>query len=159
MGHCWNYVCIVYSVTAIMVAVLEAGSEHPLARAVLDYAYHYLVLGGSFASVENPGFQLGKEILRFESSTGGSCIVCAVSDPLKREAAIVVEGVKQMGIRTLMMTGDNWTTATAVAKKLGIKECMRQRASKGGMGPHQWGHHRKRVAACLTMDLTTFYLT
>ncbi|EFJ19166.1 hypothetical protein SELMODRAFT_419325 [Selaginella moellendorffii] len=46
MGHCWNYVCIVYSVTAIMVAVLEAGSEHPLARAVLDYAYHHLVLGG-----------------------------------------------------------------------------------------------------------------
>ncbi|XP_024540511.1 copper-transporting ATPase RAN1 [Selaginella moellendorffii] len=161
-------------------AAAEAGSEHPLARAVLDYAYHHLVFGGVPSTPKSPSrtrdFSWVKKCSDFKAlpGQGVSCIVegqivlvgntklvteqgipipqqaanylreveerartgvlvtvghdlrgiLAVSDPLKREAAIVVEGLNQMGIRTLMVTGDNWTTARAVSKEVGIKECM-----------------------------------
>ena len=42
-----------------------------------------------------------------------------VTDPLKREAAVVIEGLKKMGIYPVMVTGDNWRTALAVAKEVG----------------------------------------
>lgn len=41
-----------------------------------------------------------------------------VADPLKREAAVVVEGLVKMGVRPVMVTGDNWRTARAVAKEV-----------------------------------------
>lgn len=44
--------------------------------------------------------------------------VVGVADPLKREAAVVVEGLKKMGVVPIMVTGDNWRTARAVAKEV-----------------------------------------
>ena len=44
--------------------------------------------------------------------------VLGIADPLKREAAVVVEGLGKMGIRPIMVTGDNWRTAKAVAKEV-----------------------------------------
>lgn len=41
-----------------------------------------------------------------------------VADPLKREAAVVVEGLFKMGVRSIMVTGDNWRTAQAVANEV-----------------------------------------
>ncbi|CAN6457303.1 unnamed protein product [Victoria cruziana] len=46
--------------------------------------------------------------------------VLVVSDPLKREAAIVIEGLKKMGIVPVMLTGDNLRTADSIAKEVGI---------------------------------------
>ena len=46
--------------------------------------------------------------------------VLGLSDPLKREASVVIEGLQKMGIRPVMVTGDNWRTAQAVAKEVGI---------------------------------------
>jgi Cu+-exporting ATPase len=40
-----------------------------------------------------------------------------ITDPLKREAAVVVEGLKKLGVHPVMLTGDNWRTAQAVAKE------------------------------------------
>nr|AYW01703.1 HMA7 protein [Morus alba] len=48
--------------------------------------------------------------------------VLGVADPLKREAAVVVEGLSKMGVRPVMVTGDNWRTARAVAKGVGIHD-------------------------------------
>jgi len=48
--------------------------------------------------------------------------VLGVADPLKREAAVVVEGLGKMGVTTVMVTGDNWRTARAVAKEVGIQD-------------------------------------
>jgi len=45
-----------------------------------------------------------------------------VTDPLKREAAVVVEGLKKLGVHPVMLTGDNWRTAQAVAKEVGIED-------------------------------------
>ena len=41
-----------------------------------------------------------------------------ITDPLKREAAVVVEGLKKLGVHPVMLTGDNWRTAQAVAKEV-----------------------------------------
>jgi len=46
--------------------------------------------------------------------------VMGIADPLKREAALVVEGLLGMGVRPIMVTGDNWRTARAVAKEVRI---------------------------------------
>ncbi|KAI5071466.1 hypothetical protein GOP47_0013717 [Adiantum capillus-veneris] len=46
--------------------------------------------------------------------------VFGIADPLKLEAAVVVEALKRMGISSIMVTGDNWRTARAIAKEVGI---------------------------------------
>ncbi|CAM8889216.1 unnamed protein product [Rhodiola kirilowii] len=44
----------------------------------------------------------------------------AVTDPVKPEAARVVAYLHSMGISTVMLTGDNWATAQAIGKEVGI---------------------------------------
>lgn len=44
--------------------------------------------------------------------------VLGIADPLKREAAVVIEGLNKMGVKPVMVTGDNWRTARAVAKEV-----------------------------------------
>lgn len=46
--------------------------------------------------------------------------VLGVADPLKREAAVVIEGLEKMGIQPVIVTGDNWRTARAVAREVCI---------------------------------------
>lgn len=46
--------------------------------------------------------------------------VVAVADPVKSSAAEVVAALKRSGLQVVMVTGDNRTTAAAVAGKLGI---------------------------------------
>jgi Cu+-exporting ATPase len=48
--------------------------------------------------------------------------VFAIADPIKKTTAEAVRALKAEGVRLVMMTGDNSTTAQAVAKKLGIDE-------------------------------------
>ncbi len=45
-----------------------------------------------------------------------------VSDPIKSTTAEALAGLKALGIRTVMATGDSVTTATAIGKTLGIDE-------------------------------------
>ncbi|NQW82563.1 MAG: HAD-IC family P-type ATPase, partial [Alcaligenaceae bacterium] len=46
----------------------------------------------------------------------------AVADPLKPSARAAIDALKQLGLRTVMITGDNKHTARAVAQQLGITE-------------------------------------
>ncbi|XP_027358796.1 copper-transporting ATPase RAN1-like isoform X2 [Abrus precatorius] len=48
--------------------------------------------------------------------------VLGVADPLKREASVVIEGLQKMGVTPVMVTGDNWRTARAVSKEVGIQD-------------------------------------
>ncbi|MCX7854956.1 MAG: heavy metal translocating P-type ATPase [Anaerolineae bacterium] len=48
--------------------------------------------------------------------------VLAVADPLKEDAALAVEELHRLGLRTAMITGDNRRTAEAVARRVGIDE-------------------------------------
>ena len=53
---------------------------------------------------------------------GAPAALLAVADRIKPEAAQIVAALKAAGLRVAMLTGDNATTAQAVAGKLGIAE-------------------------------------
>ena len=46
----------------------------------------------------------------------------AVSDPIKESTAEAVKSLHDLGLRIIMLTGDNEKTAETVANKLGIDE-------------------------------------
>ncbi|MEW6569750.1 MAG: heavy metal translocating P-type ATPase [Nitrospirota bacterium] len=48
----------------------------------------------------------------------------AIADTLKDDAVEAIRRMKEKGLETIMMTGDNWRTAQAVAAKVGIQEVM-----------------------------------
>ena len=48
--------------------------------------------------------------------------VIAIADPIKATTQAALDTLRSDGIRIVMLTGDNKTTAEAVARKLGIKE-------------------------------------
>jgi Cu+-exporting ATPase len=142
-----------------LAASVERGSEHPLARAILDAALERgLALSevGDFASPSGKGatgtvearkIALGNAILMRELNiatddldgaaerarrNGATAItvaidgraagVIAIADPIKSSAQAALRALRQDGLRIVMLTGDNITTANAVAKILGIDE-------------------------------------
>ena len=58
----------------------------------------------------------------FVAIDGRAAGVLAVSDPIKQTTAGAIEHLHQLGIKVIMLTGDNERTARAVAQKLGIDE-------------------------------------
>jgi Cu+-exporting ATPase len=58
----------------------------------------------------------------FAAIDGKAAGVIAVADPIKSTTAGAVAALKEAGIRVVMLTGDNTTTAKAVAVQLGITE-------------------------------------
>jgi Cu+-exporting ATPase len=140
-------------------AAIEAGSEHPLAQAILLAAEQRgiaLPKVQSFASVTGQGVKgrlEGKQVLfgnqrllqgvgidvaplasraealRKDGQTvmflviGGRLAgLLAVADPIKPTAAEAIAKLHALGLKLVMATGDNETTAKAVAAKLGIDE-------------------------------------
>ena len=57
--------------------------------------------------------------LAIDHKPGG---VIAIADPIKATTQAALETLRNNGLRIVMLTGDNKTTAEAVARKLGIKE-------------------------------------
>ena len=58
----------------------------------------------------------------FVAIDGKAAGVIAIADPIKRTAAAALQVLRDEGIRVVMLTGDNRTTAQAVARRLGITE-------------------------------------
>jgi len=92
-----------------------------------------LVLGsGKFQAeqgIDTSALDAEAEALRADGATaifaaidGRAAGVFAIADPIKPTTAEAVRALKAEGIRLVMMTGDNRTTALAVARKLGIDE-------------------------------------
>jgi Cu+-exporting ATPase len=50
--------------------------------------------------------------------------VMGVADTIKAHSSEVITGLREMNIKSVMLTGDNETTAKAIAKKLGIKKVI-----------------------------------
>ena len=133
-----------------MAASVESASEHPIARAVVEEAKSRnlpLVDPGDFSStaghgaaatVEGRAVRVGKpswldvsaeatQELEAEGKTviavevdGKVSGLLALRDDLKPDAAKTVTALEQRGVEVWMITGDNETTARAIANEAGI---------------------------------------
>jgi Cu+-exporting ATPase len=92
-----------------------------------------LVLGnaGFLRELDIPAIELehDAERLRQEGATaiflgvgGELAAVIAIADPIKPTAPEALKALSHEGVRVVMLTGDNKTTARAVARRLGITE-------------------------------------
>ncbi len=92
-----------------------------------------LVIGNrrimSDAGIDTAALEGSADELRSEGATaifvaidGKAAGVVAIADPVKATTPAAIAALKEAGIRVVMLTGDNATTAKAVAQKLGISE-------------------------------------
>ncbi len=58
----------------------------------------------------------------FAAVDGCTAGLLGIADPVKPEAAQAVSDLRREGLRVVMLTGDNETTASAVARQVGISE-------------------------------------
>jgi Cu+-exporting ATPase len=96
---------------------------------------HRLVIGNrrvlSEAGIDPEPLEREAEPLRQEGATAifvavdqKPAGVLAIADPIKATTPAAIEALKAAGIRVVMLTGDNATTANAVARRLGIDEVV-----------------------------------
>ena len=136
----------------MMAAALEAKSEHPFAKAILEYCKDIPIpeaedfetlpgrgvtatvgavryYGGNRRLMEELGLSVpeleelsaqGKTPLYFASEDGLYLGAIAAADVLKQDSSAAVEALERMGLRVVMLTGDNKGTAAAVAQQAGI---------------------------------------
>ena len=141
----------------MMAASLEAGSEHPLAEAVIESARSRslkLLPVSGFAALTGRGISgevdgchilLGNRKLMADNGitveavaeqadgfAGNGCTpvflavdkslagLIAVADPVRNDSIEAINRLHLMGIRVIMLTGDNEATAAAVARQTGI---------------------------------------
>jgi P-type Cu+ transporter len=151
-----------------LAAAVERGSEHPLARAVVEAAdgrglptsevvdfASWSGLGvtgrveiddaGCDVAVGSPRFLASRgaepcpvlEAARLRAEADGRTVVgvavdaqavgiLALADAVKPGAARAVAALQALGLRTLLLTGDNRATADAVAAQVGIEEVRAQ---------------------------------
>ncbi|KAJ7207170.1 E1-E2 ATPase-domain-containing protein [Mycena pura] len=96
--------------------------------------------GKSVVFLAVSGGGLGADSARF----GGAAAAFAVVDPIRSEAPGVVSWFAKRGITTWMISGDNPTTARAVAKMVGIPE----QNVIAGVLPHEKGEKIEMLQAC-----------
>jgi Cu+-exporting ATPase len=58
----------------------------------------------------------------FVAIDGRAAGLIAIADPIKADASAALQSLQRAGMRIVMLTGDNRTTAAAVARRLGIVE-------------------------------------
>lgn len=144
---------------------LEKNSEHPLARAVTDYAKEYdagltvsdfkaLAGSGVYARIQNAESEVPSEIyggsymfistvcdistfavdyerLAAEGKTplffvrdGRALGLIAVADTVREDSSEAIAEMKKLGLRVVMLTGDNSRTAEAIGRAAGVDEVI-----------------------------------
>ncbi|KAI4364902.1 hypothetical protein MLD38_020933 [Melastoma candidum] len=149
-----------------LVAAAEVNSEHPLVKALVEYASKLrdednpiwpevrdfisvtghgvkaIIRGraiavGNRSMMREEGIPIGIEAEPIlteaeESARTGILVsidreitgVVAVSDPLKPGAVEVISILKSINVKSIMVTGDNWGTAKAIAEEVGIENIV-----------------------------------
>ncbi|WP_421356515.1 copper-exporting P-type ATPase CopA [Pseudocitrobacter faecalis] len=142
-----------------LAAALEQGSNHPLARAILEKAGdatlpqvnafrtlrglgvsgeaegHTLLLGNqALLNEQNISTAELESEINAQASRGATPVLLAVDgkaaalfairDPLRADSVAALERLHREGYRLVMLTGDNPTTANAIAKEAGIDEVI-----------------------------------
>lgn len=82
----------------------------------------------------------GKTVIFFKDAKG-ILATAALKDTLRKEAVDTIQRLKQAGIHTVMLTGDNEKTAAAIAKEAGIDEYIAECL------PEMKVHHLKQLLA------------
>ena len=140
---------------------LEQKSEHPLAKAILEYAAEkqiaaqevtdfsalpgnglsgkcgdVLLVGGNArfvgekAEISEKVQELAKQLSEegktplFFARNGRLMGVIAVADVVKEDSPEAVRQLKEMGIRVVMLTGDNERTANAIGRQAGVDQVI-----------------------------------
>lgn len=115
-----------------MELVEPTGFEAVAGKGIRAKVGAYEVLKGSYKFLEENGVDLGLlkgkgEELAYEGKTpvymavdGKACAVFAFADTLKEDAVQVIGELADMGINTVMITGDNKKTAEAIGRQLNI---------------------------------------
>jgi len=67
-------------------------------------------------------FQAQGQTAMFVGINGRAVGILAVSDPIKESSPTAIKHLHELGIRVIMLTGDNERTANAVARDLGVDE-------------------------------------
>ena len=128
-------------------AVVRAAKEHGISHEEMHSEVEYIVAHGIASRVGGERVVIGSHHFVFEdekctiptaeqqkfdalkpayshlymAASGQLVGVICISDPLRPEAAAVLNGLRALGIRnTVMMTGDSERTAAAIAKQVGV---------------------------------------
>ncbi len=82
--------------------------------------------GVDTTTLANRAEELRKEAqtVMFVAADGNLAGLLAVSDPIKESTPVAILQLHEEGLRVVMLTGDNWATAKAVAAKLEIDEVV-----------------------------------
>jgi Cu+-exporting ATPase len=91
-------------------------------RALMDQ-YH-IDLAGFLPTVES--LSVRGQTVMYLAEAGQLVGVVAVSDPVKPDSKEAVQRLKSLGIKVVMVTGDNEATARAVAAEVGISDVRAQ---------------------------------
>jgi Cu+-exporting ATPase len=93
-------------------------------RIVLGNANFLAESGISTAALDSDAERLRREgaTAVFLSVDGKAAGIIAIADPVKPTTAAALRALADEGVRVVMLTGDNGTTAQAVASRLGITE-------------------------------------
>jgi heavy metal translocating P-type ATPase len=110
------------------------GFETPIGKGVLGSVDgKQLVIGNRIimadAGIDTTALDKAADEFRRDAATaiyaaidGKAAGVIAIADPIKPTTASAIAALKEAGIRVVMLTGDQRTTAEAVARKLGIDD-------------------------------------
>ena len=86
-----------------------------------DYVKKYVCIPDELLEKANKIASEGKTPIFFAKGKQVLGII-AVADKIKTDSAKAIEELKRMGIRTVMLTGDNKLSAETIAKQVGIEE-------------------------------------
>ena len=97
-------------------AFAESGSNHPIALSILK-AYGRQVQSGISVPADNSIYTTV-----YVSCGGAFCGSISLGDEIRPQANDAVKALSDIGIQTVMLTGDKPETAQAVAQSLGIRK-------------------------------------
>lgn len=89
----------------------------------IEYIQEFCMVEEQYRNMANKLSNEGKTPMYF-AYEGKLCGIIAVSDALKSDSVSAIEDLKNMGIHVTMLTGDNKTTAKAIADKVGIENVV-----------------------------------
>lgn len=108
--------------------------DSPIGKGVTGFVDGKRLVIGNARIMEQSGIDTraldeAADVLRKDGTTaifvgidGAAAGILAIADPVKATTPEAVSALKDAGIRVIMLTGDNLTTARAVAQKLGITD-------------------------------------